>query len=97
MSRFDITTAEVLPDHDFRSDEQKLEAAIATLRAFADRSPKLSHAAERARHLLSNVEDPDCSLTTPEKLSALREKLRSYANERRLDSILHNPGDRPHT
>jgi hypothetical protein len=89
----DRTTAEVLPDHDFRSDEQKLEDAIATLRALIAASPKLSATAANARRLIENV-TAESALTTAQKLEALRETLRGYAHARLVDNVLSHPGDR---
>ncbi len=93
MSKTDLTTVEIAPDFDTRTLEQQLADAVQTLRAFIARSPKLSHTAASARMLLENVTVPS-ALTDAQRLEAVREKLRSYENERRLDNVLHHPGDR---
>ncbi len=83
----------MLDDHDSRTLEQQLADAISTLRALIAASPKFSHTAASARRLLENVTVPS-ALTDAQKLEALREVLRGYANARRLDSIHFHPGDR---
>lgn len=95
MSKFDITTAYVLPDHQTTTPEQQLEDGFATLRSYIAKSPKLSATAERARRLISNLESPNCSFSTSQKLTAVRETLRNYADARRVDNVLDHPGDRP--
>jgi hypothetical protein len=93
MTKTDRTTAEIAPDHDFRSLEQQLEDSIASLRGLIAASPKLSATAASARRLIENVTVPS-ALTTAQKLSAVRETLRGYANARLVDNILDHPGDR---
>ncbi len=94
MSRFDISTAELVLDHDFRSLEQQLEDSIASLRGLIAASPKLSATAANARRLIENV-TTESRLTTTQKLEAVREVLRGYATARLVDNVLDHPGDRP--
>ncbi len=95
MTKLDMTTVDVLGDIDTRTPDQQLEDGLTTLRSLIAKSPKLSATAERARRLISNLESPDCSFSTSQKLTAVRETLRNYADARRVDNVLDHPGDRP--
>jgi hypothetical protein len=90
MTKFDI-----FPAPDTRTPEQQLEDGFNSLRSHIGKSPKLSATAERAQRLIDNLTAPDCSFSTSQKLTAVRETLRNYADARRVDNVLDHPGDRP--
>ncbi len=90
-----MTKLDIFPAPDTRTQEQQLEDAFGTLRSLVAKSPRLSATAERAQRLLDNMTAPNCSLGTSQKLTAVRETLRNYADARRVDNVLDHPGDRP--
>ncbi len=90
-----MTKLDIFPAPDTRTQEQQLEDGFATLRSLIAKSPKLSATAERAQRLIDNMTAPNCSFSTSQKLTAVRETLRNYADARRVDNVLDHPGDRP--
>ena len=76
--------------------EQTLENATRLLRKWIAESPPASWTAEMARRTLAIVESPDCKLSTSQKAEVVVRTINSFKASRKLDNILHHPGDRKH-
>ncbi len=88
-----MTMYDLMPDH--QNPEEQLADAIRTLNNSIAKAPKFSHAADKARQALDYLERSGATLTTAQRLAAVRRAAIDFKNERLVDSVLYHPGDRP--
>jgi hypothetical protein len=74
------------------TEQQQLEQQLDRLRRRVAASHPRSHTAAQARDLITFVTSPGCSLSTAQKLAAVRATLRSYKRGIQItDPTLYGP------